>query len=358
MALHDEIFDFLKLTNQGYREMYGLAPLTKTHDKRLIDIRFENIKRIAGEMDNQVIPGLIDAHQKLAELKGGNMDDYHETFERMPTMHKDGIADIVEKYPGEMKFIDTVTSKLAEPGAAAFYFEDVDMRDDTVFPLIDTAVEFFKEGVLRLPYPRCLFIFRYSKLGMFVPAYAEEIEGGLRIICFVRDHARLKDNPAWVLPSVAVDYMRANAGPFKGGGLFVEHVDAKALFAPPECSPDELKSLLGESVLYTLMGCLMLGMPHYTKQQVDIDRKLARAREKNGKTPLAGYTVVRFRESISRGMGDGEGGWSVKPHWRRGHIRTLQTGRKVAVSPCMVNFEGEGDLPKNVYMVEGRQDEK
>ena len=49
-------------------------------------------------------------------------------------------------------------------------------------------------------------------------------------------------------------------------------------------------------------------------------------------------------------VGFWKGGWTVRPHWRRGHIRRLADGRVIPIPPCCVNME-DGVPVKPEYVV-------
>lgn len=343
MALHDDYFAFWQLALKGYREMYGLSPIQQQSDKELRTVRY-----MAAEVIGKT-PKLQINQSKLMSGQPLDAADF---------AHIQRTVKPVEKYPGELDFIHETAQELANPdGAAVFYFDDIDVsNDETLVPLADTAGEFYREGLLSPPFPKTLFIFRHTKLNVTVPVLAQQIEGGYKIVSFITDYPLLL-SPASVLPGCAIDYKREYAGTLTGGNLINlpndELAQARALFAPADMTPDDLKLGVASAVLYFLLGSMLLNMPHYEAVPHDIDEKLRRAREKNGKPPLKSYTVVRPVKAVRDEMQDGAGGWKVKPHWRRGHIRTLSDGRKVPVQPCMVNFKGDGELAKNTYMFKG-----
>jgi len=55
------------------------------------------------------------------------------------------------------------------------------------------------------------------------------------------------------------------------------------------------------------------------------------------------FTALRsYQRGDSRDTGDGK---SPRPHYRRGHMRTLPSGDKTWVNACLVNVKSEDDMP-------------
>jgi|TARA_Y100000296_G_scaffold65751_1_gene77507 hypothetical protein len=70
--------------------------------------------------------------------------------------------------------------------------------------------------------------------------------------------------------------------------------------------------------------------------------KLNKKRKKNGKTPLYSHNVVTIGGISSSGniVGAGMKRASPRQHWRRGHIRTLPSGEKIAIQAMLINGRG------------------
>ena len=77
--------------------------------------------------------------------------------------------------------------------------------------------------------------------------------------------------------------------------------------------------------------------------------KLNKKRLKKGREPLFEYHVlsVDTHAANSAGGGAGEGGGSVRPHLRRGHIRRLRDDKIVWVNMAMVNAAKKGFVAKD-----------
>lgn len=84
------------------------------------------------------------------------------------------------------------------------------------------------------------------------------------------------------------------------------------------------------------------------KQTITVDvpapDKLNRKRERQGKEPISAMVQVKLDPKFQIRSYQGGTHASPRPHWRRGHVRTLSSGKRVAVSPHMVM--GEAPLPQ------------
>ena len=68
--------------------------------------------------------------------------------------------------------------------------------------------------------------------------------------------------------------------------------------------------------------------------------KLNIARAKKGLELVRPLIVIDMRAAWLAALERrGEGGWTARPHWRRGYIRWLPAGRAVLVPPRCVNME-------------------
>lgn len=88
-----------------------------------------------------------------------------------------------------------------------------------------------------------------------------------------------------------------------------------------------------------LIAAIMLLNSKFTrKTNTEVSEKLNKKRQKNNRPQLLSYTTVDLRDLI---ISTERGGThaSPRPHWRRGHIRTLQNGKKIPIEPCLVNWE-------------------
>lgn len=137
-----------------------------------------------------------------------------------------------------------------------------------------------------------------------------------------------------------------------GSGSFYEHEEK-----PSKQWADEMEREDIETALRSWAPCseLQLVVMLATKNAVK-DRHLVKKSQQpiNGKPHKkgsGGYTIIRSPEPHE--VGDKIlSGWTVRPHFRRGHIRRLHPEDKtrwVFVSPCFVN--GDPEISRKAYLV-------
>jgi hypothetical protein len=73
-------------------------------------------------------------------------------------------------------------------------------------------------------------------------------------------------------------------------------------------------------------------------------------RAKKGRAPLFSHHVVTIdpqRIVHEGGGGSGIARSSPRLHWRRGHVRTLSSGKKIGIPPCIVGAAENGVVDKS-----------
>lgn len=244
------------------------------------------------------------------------------------------------------EYIRGMFSDAVNANPVAFYLEDIPFSDKD---FLKTAEEFFEAGILNLPYPQ-VYICPKS---FDVAGDIQKVKGV--VMCW-------QDDNGWWLPvfgerpgvkkeplPIAFFHMKRNLN------LPVEEIKIPDFENVTGTTITEARVLAGNGFKCVLLACMMMNMPHYDKNKEIISEKLAKARIKSNKPPLAGYTTIRMRKDIKACMDKNSAlaGYSVRPHWRRGHIRRISDTKQIPVRPCMVNFGGDADLDKNVYKVKG-----
>lgn len=114
---------------------------------------------------------------------------------------------------------------------------------------------------------------------------------------------------------------------------------------------DELERVAARATqaINFMVACYgLLNMKHTIKQETDPPEKLNEARRKKGKIELTKSVVVKLDPRYVVHEGATRTHASPRPHWRRGHVRTMKSGKRVPVQPHMVM--GEVPLP-NEYVV-------
>jgi hypothetical protein len=95
-----------------------------------------------------------------------------------------------------------------------------------------------------------------------------------------------------------------------------------------------------------------LGTPKALRSVEPAPERLNRQRHLKGRPEIRSHIVVDLRadKNYTSSEQGTHGGWTMKPHWRRGHVRTLADGRRVPIPPCCVNMEA-GIPMKPEYVV-------
>lgn len=188
--------------------------------------------------------------------------------------------------------------------------------------LIDTGLEFRQAGVLLPPFQCCKFV--YQLKGESYP-YCIDIRG---------NDARVFVNQRLVL---------------KATGLRRGELDFEPIATIKEkLTPEQVKEFLALLVQEYLQCLMLLNLPYYEQIVHEPTEKQQKKRAKKGKPPLETKITVRMRHEYEAYLSDeNTNGGKKRPHWRRGHMRTLSNGKKTAVNPCMVNFNGDPIKPKD-----------
>jgi hypothetical protein len=136
-----------------------------------------------------------------------------------------------------------------------------------------------------------------------------------------------------------------------GGGACIFEIDGAI---------EEERSLIGyadthEKGFGALNGLtelmLMLSLSNVTTKTIIAPEAINRKRQRNGKLPLYDYHVLLIdgKETCSRESSDSTDR-SIRSHFRRGHIRRLNDGRRVWVKQAYVHGRTAGFVDKD-YMV-------
>ena len=228
-----------------------------------------------------------------------------------------------------------------------FYIEGIEFPTE----LIMTAREFYKEGFLSAPFPECHFILRNCSIKSEGKEDSFNIPNNTISLIDKEDvsivvtyaHAIRRD----LTHPCGLTYLQKNS-PHE-----ISTWNAFAGVPGRRDTEEQVHNVALQDTLFLQLTLLMMGMPHIEKIKTEIPDKLQKARAKRRKPPLTPYITVQLnaqirdyleRESHARG-------YKVKPHWRRGHVRTLHDGKKTPVQPCLVNWDGETEIQKKAYKV-------
>lgn len=144
--------------------------------------------------------------------------------------------------------------------------------------------------------------------------------------------------------------------------LVAEDVASRMWGADEEKRWATIQQRMGSMILRGMAYTVMLMSKGVETTLAPAPSKLNDARAKKGKPPIGDrYTVTVNPDHVRRIMQDdgtetditGHLRKSPRPHWRRGHFRTLGTGVVIPVAPSIINA-GEFRVPKPSYKLPTR----
>lgn len=135
---------------------------------------------------------------------------------------------------------------------------------------------------------------------------------------------------------------------------FAGHVNAYKRLGEGEQRAAFLEHELSTLVKPLFEFCLTVNCQNVTTAVIPPPEKLQKKRLKNGKEPLYTYHVLQLPQQGSEGGGHGLGYDRTGPrvHWRRGHLRRLQTGHVIWVRPAIVGNAERGLVDKTYRVTE------
>jgi hypothetical protein len=229
--------------------------------------------------------------------------------------------------------------------APTFYFGRRYYEIGGCAALFETAKEFARAGLLRLPFPAVVF-----------EAEPDEIEDGLLSWFVLGCEPRALAGPAdraRVLPDLVFQLF----GLYSDGVGFVGGYSI-ALFGDKVRIDDNHRDIRRDvaalvlpkyAAKFALAALVAIGSKGVKSELVAAPERLNRQRAKKGRRPLGAYRKVILGDVVARNGGtSGEGGHaSPRLHWRRGHVRTLASGRQVPVVPHLVGSSELGIVRKD-----------
>mgnify|MGYP001627747046 CR=1 FL=1 len=209
------------------------------------------------------------------------------------------------------------------PKLKSFYDENI----------IITAKTFFREGSLNLPHSCCVFEIDFFT-NRAIKILIAEMPNFL-CVSLIGSEEKIAFKVGWDCN----DLPRLHGLEYNG-----------RVYCDVDCDP-----IIANKLWDAILCCLMiLNMPkYYSRETVKPSEKLNKKRLLKGKKPLKSYVKIDIHKQYKHLILDKEGSSNfLRPHWRRGHVRRLKSGKKTFVSPCMVNFNGEV-IPPTDYAVRG-----
>lgn len=210
-----------------------------------------------------------------------------------------------------------------------FSFWDADPKDDTLQTFIDFSNELWDAEIAPIPHD----VFWISWIQKVLDDHVH-----MAALC-ERDISR--DDGKVIALSVRVMFENHR----RDGFVFLNQIGKKiigdhkhVLISNADNDSTELLVNAGFGVAAALIGAL--ATPQAVRREEPAPDRLNKQRAQKKKPPIGPVIVIDVRASQQASESrKGEGGWTVKPHWRRGHIRHLADGRLIPIPPCCVNME-------------------
>lgn len=219
----------------------------------------------------------------------------------------------------------------------SFEFLDVDGSGDTLETFISFANELWDSGLAPIPH-NFFWVSWHQKVHM--AAFCERIhsENDNSVIALsvrVMFENALRNSLAFVNQAghlVLGDHKH----------VLISHADSDSAGMLVENGLGTVKALLGA-----------LATPQAIRHEEPAPEKLNRQRIRKGKVPISSRIVIDVRATKQAAAArKSEGGWTVKPHWRSGHVRRLADGRHIPIPPTKVNMDSAvGMKPEYVVKV-------
>lgn len=212
--------------------------------------------------------------------------------------------------------------------------------------LHQTAIELWRAGILRPPYPETYVEIEFPKEAGYRPAIICRHNAAINETV-LRFFAYWPKDRIWTDTGLA---FRSNyaASPPEG----IVYVADSSAYRDNSWSFNRDMVAHGQANFMTL--CCFMSTKHSRLSPVEAPEKLNRQREKRGVSPVySHYRIDLSPEIAERATGDGTHA-SPRLHWRRGHVRTLPTGSKVGVKPHLVGLAERGFVSKDYRVLPPR----
>jgi len=204
-------------------------------------------------------------------------------------------------------------------------------------PLIETGREYLLENVWRPPFEFTLFEFHEGR-------------GAMAALCLPND--ALAGGYARDAATAVMGFVLTNAGEItvaRARALIIHGPDFQIKMSSLDWDG---KTPIGreaagfmESVATAVVGAVpLLGAKGVATELVAAPDRLNKHRLKKGKVPLYEHRIIKIGgvSSSGRVVGVGMERASPRMHWRRGHVRTLPSGKKAAVRAALISQGSRG----------------
>ncbi|NSZ10077.1 MULTISPECIES: hypothetical protein [Agrobacterium] len=251
-------------------------------------------------------------HTALEHIKAGSF----RTMEPWKAGELDEMTTFISHYAGEiMEF--------------SFDYVDTDEKGETLQTFINFANDLWDAAIV--PIPHRLF---------WVSWVQKVMDQSVKMAAFCERLDSPSDNrPMGLTVRVMFESQRGTGFSFINQvGHFVlgDHKQLLMNYADNDSSALLVEN--GVGIVKALLGAL--ATPQAIRREEPAPDKLNKSRAKKGRVPIRPVVVIDVRASQQLASAKrGEGSYTVRPHWRRGHIRHLNDGRLIPIPPCCVNME-------------------
>jgi hypothetical protein len=222
--------------------------------------------------------------------------------------------------------------------------------------LFETAVEATENNMLPLPFRFCFFDFGSLQFARVTEDTSPLLMGKLCLLteekedCLCVSRYTCIDD-RWIKERFKVDVLKGQPR-----DRMFRIMPDKWLPSGINISDDDRRICVETAQkLIQVLACMETSHVHF--ERVTAPAKLNKARTARGKPLLSEHTIVTIDMSSITEKGDATGAHaSPRLHWRRGHIRTLQSGAKIKVKPCLVGNPTLGVVDHKYRIKDGTKD--
>jgi hypothetical protein len=262
-----------------------------------------------------------------------------QTAKRVGKPIPEGIKTEHEKLEGHSPYAKWLMLMTEQP-AVGFYFDETVRYDEE---MAITGCDFLSAGFLQMPFDTVYF---HAK------KYFSESSGNAVPVCLWAK--KVGENQIFLSAvreediSAQPDFFQINIGQdIVGIARSYTEEGWPEVRKEYNSAEQQVHAFIMRSFCHMLM---LLNHPVYDKELNEVSDAVNAKRERNGKARLSKYIYVNMRKQYKEALADGIGGYTVRPHWRRGHVRKLRDGRVIPVQPCLVNWDGEIEPDKKIYV--------
>ena len=270
------------------------------------------------------------------------------------------LHDILENFPKDEK-IQFLLKLLKDYGEgdqeACFDFGDVRKFSDALMQnLTFYSDELFQNDMFVLPYNPVYYSWSrdHEKYGVFV-IQDENHPDQLQILYIFAEK-----NPFFIAGIGTVEYVYERRTDNLKNRTGYANIEGSMAYISPNIrfTDDASSELLYQFVaIWPIIFTALMQSTHTKTRKVEFSDRLNKKRGKRGLPPIMPYHTVYFEVGGKNYNTDGTevgGGSHASPrmHWRRGHVRKLESGKLTHVRPCLVNAMGlDAQVPKPKYEI-------